>query len=310
MRVSTPVQHGKTFWISATAAVALLVASAAAAPQRAPAAEGKPTFEAATIKLAAANAARTLTMPITPNRVSIGNMTLRELVYAAYGDGGFNTSMRVTGGPEWGSKTTFAVEAVAAENTTSKQLRLMLQRLLEERFALEVRDATNEDAAMGDVLALVVNRSDGTLGPNVKTWTGPCPPTMPALVFPAARRPAVNGPPLESVEPNVAYCPTGYRAGGITADGVTMTTVAELLSLPPARSLLGTITQDRTGLTGRYLMELEYLFLPQGTAPPPSDFAPPSLSTVVLEQWGLRLVPSKGRIKTIVIESAQLPTPN
>jgi uncharacterized protein (TIGR03435 family) len=164
---------------------------------------------------------------------------------------------------------------------------------------------------MGNVLALTVSRSDGTLGPKVKKWTGPCPPVMPALYYPAPRRPVVNGPPLESVEPTMAYCPTGYRAGGITVDGGTMSIVADLLSLPPARALLGTITQDRTGLTGRYTMELDYPFNPQGVAAPTSsDFSGPSLSTAVLEQWGLKLVPSKGRLKLLIVESAQPPTAN
>ena len=82
-----------------------------------------------------------------------------------------------------------------------------------------------------------------------------------------------------------------------------MSTVAEMLSLPPGRQLLGTITQDRTGLTGRYTLDLDYLF----GAPPTADFSGPSLATAVREQWGLRLVPGKGRFKVIVVESAQLP---
>ena len=90
-----------------------------------------------------------------------------------------------------------------------------------------------------------------------------------------------------------------------------MFTVAEMLSLPPARALLGTITQDRTGLTGRYTLELDYPFAPPAAAPAaPPEFVGPSLSTAVQEQWGLRLVPSKARLKVIVVESAQLPTGN
>lgn len=98
----------------------------------------------------------------------------------------------------------------------------------------------------------------------------------------------------------------------MTIDGATMFTVAELLSLPPARALLGTITQDRTGLTDRYTMELDYPFAPSPSAAPaaPPEFAGPSLSTAVREQWGLRLVPSKGRLNVIVVESAQPPTGN
>jgi uncharacterized protein (TIGR03435 family) len=142
---------------------------------------------------------------------------------------------------------------------------------------------------------------------------------MPALYFQAPRRPLqkigerfVVGPASDVDDPAVPYCPTGYRAAGIRVDGATMLTVGELLSLPPARALLGAVTQDRTGLTDRYTMELDYPFAPPGPAAPaaPLEFAGPSLSTAVREQWGLRLVPSKGRLKLIVVESAQLPTGN
>jgi uncharacterized protein (TIGR03435 family) len=34
------------------------------------------------------------------------------------------------------------------------------------------------------------------------------------------------------------------------------------------------------------------------------------LSTAIKEQWGLRLVPGKARLKLLIIDSAQPPTPN
>jgi uncharacterized protein (TIGR03435 family) len=196
----------------------------------------------------------------------------------------------------------------------------MLQTLLEERFALKIRNLSETAGIpMDDVLALVVDRSDGALGQKVKKWDGTCPAVTPALVFPAPRRPLLSiddkfvvGPASEADDPAVPYCPTGYRAGGIRIDGATMFTVAEMLSLPPARALLGTITQDRTGVTERFTMELDYWFAPSpaAAAAAPPEFAGPSLSTAVREQWGLRLVPGKGRLKVIVVESAQPPTAN
>ena len=300
------------------AAIALVAASAAAGPQRETPAEGRLALEAATIKLAAPDAERNRVMPTSPNRLYIPSMTLTALIYAAYGDGGFNTSMRVTGGPDWINRTAFSVEGVASGPATPRQLRLMLQTLLAERFALKIRSLTQTaDIPMDDVLALVVDRSDGTLGPKVKKWDGTCPPVMPVLYLQAPRRPLqrledkfVVGPASEAEDPGVPYCPTGYRAGGIRVDGATMLTVAEMLSLPPARALLGTITQDRTGLTERYTMELDYPFVPPAAPAAPPEFAGPSLSTAVQEQWGLRLAPSKGPLKVIVVESAQRPAAN
>jgi uncharacterized protein (TIGR03435 family) len=262
-------------------------------------------FEAATIKLAAGGSSPLPVAPSAPNRLRISSMTLTQLIYTAYGNGGFNTSMRVTGGPDWIKQTAFFIEGVAAGQSTPQQLRLMLQTLLEDRFALKI----SRETQTGDVLGLVVDRSDGTLGPKVKKWDGTCPSVMPALVFPAARKPLervgdklVVGAASDDDDPELAYCPTGYRVGGIRADGVTMSTVASLLSLPPARALLGTITEDQTGLKGRYSLELDFVF------PAPADA--PSLSTAIKEQWGMRLVSSKGTLKVIRVESAQLPTPD
>jgi uncharacterized protein (TIGR03435 family) len=295
-------------------AIALVGASLAAHPRQEPS-EAKLTFEAATIKLAAPDAIRNQVIPAGPNRLFIPGMTLRALIYAAYGDGGYNTAMGVREGPDWSNRTVFAVEGVAPGPATPRQLRLMLRTLLEERFALKLR----HDTQTHDMLALVVDRSDGTLGPKAMKWDGTCQAVMPALVFPAPRRPLqrvegklVVGPASEADDAGVAYCPSGYRVGGITARGVTMFTVAELLSLPPGRAQLGTTTLDRTGLTDRYTMELDYFFPPNGAAAPAasSEFAGPSLSTAVREQWGLRLVPSKGPLKVIIVESAQEPTGN
>ena len=268
-----------------------------------PESAGKPSFEAATIKLAAGPANPLPVAPSAPNRLRIPSMTLTQLIYTAYGNGGFNTAMRVTGGPDWVKKTAFFVEGVAATPSTAQQLRLMLQSLLEERFALKISNETTT----GEMLTLVLDRADGTLGPKVKKWDGTCPAVMPALVFPAARRPLqpvgdkfVVPPASDADDPDVAYCPTGYRVGGIIADGVAMSTVASLLSLPPARALLGTIIEDQTGLTGRYTLDLDYVFPPLPDAP--------SLSTAIKEQWGLRVAPGKGTFKTVRVESAQLPT--
>jgi uncharacterized protein (TIGR03435 family) len=277
------------FVLSATFSV---LAAAAATPQQETSGGAKLTFEAATIKPAAPNAVCCRVMPTAPNRLSIASMTLSWLIYTAYGDGGFNTSMRVTGGPDWVNKTGFAVEGIAAGKATPRELRLMLQTLLEERFRLKIR----MELGTADVLGLVLDRPDGTLGPKVKEWNGTC----------------RYGTPSEADEPTVPRCFSGYRAGGISLDGATMFSVGEVLSLPQSRALLGGVTQDQTGLKGRYTMELDYPFAPQRSADPaaPADVPGPSLATAIREQWGLRLVRSKGPFKLVVVESAQLPTEN
>lgn len=289
--------------LSTVAVIAVLAAPAAGLQQKT-AGDTRPAFDAATIKRAAPGVVRSnRVISTSPNRLFIPGMPLSSLVYAAYGDGGFNTSMSVRGGPDWANRTLFAVEGVAAGPATSRERRLMLQTLLEQRFALTLR----RDTETFKGLALVLDRIDGTLGPKAQPWSGTCPAVRPVLYFEAPWQRQQTAQPSPSDDPNVAHCPTGYRNGGILVDGATMSTVAELLSLPPARALLGTMTHDRTGLTGRYTMELDFPFPATGTAAALPDFAGPSLSTAVREQWGLRLVPGEGTLKVFVIENAQLP---
>lgn len=277
--------------------------------------QARPVFEVATIKLARADAApKNQVVRVSPTRLSIPSMTLSALVYAAYGDGGFNTSMSVRGGPDWANKTAFSVEGLSSGPATAREQRLMLQGLLEERFAMKLRYAEETN----DVLGLMTVRQDGTLGPKVRKWDGTCPAVMPALYFQAPRRPLerdgdkfVVGPAAEADDPGVPYCPTGYKTtGGMRIDGATMFTVAEMLSLPPARALVGGFTQDRTGLIERYTLELDYPFPQTVAAANAPEFGPASLEDVIREQWGLRFVRTKGPLKIVVVESAQLPTEN
>jgi bla regulator protein blaR1 len=307
-----PKTRGKGGWTagaSTAVVVAILSASIGTNAQRGAQADDRPAFEVATVKLASPDTVRTVTMPppASPNRLVIPSMYLSTLIYAAYGDGGFNTAMRVTGGPDWVNQTTFAVEGLASERATLPQFRLMLQRLLEERFALKIRT----EITTSDMLTLVTARSDGALGPKVRTWSGACPKVMPLLYFQAARRALLNSLRTDADDPAVAECPSGYRAGGISLDGVTMFTVAEVLSLPPARALLGTIVADQTGLSGRYTMELDYPFpTTPGGSVAPAEPGVPSLFTAVQEQWGLRIVKGKGPFRLVVVESAQMPSSN
>jgi uncharacterized protein (TIGR03435 family) len=314
MNSKAPFERRWMAGVATAAAIAVLPFPLDVIAQREASTDERPAFEAATVKRAAPGAVSNLVVQTSPNRLYIPSVTLTSLIYSAYGGGGYNTSMRVTGGPGWINRTAFAVEGVAAAEATPRQLRIMLQTLLEERFALKVRN----DTETADVLALVVDRSDGTLGPKAKKWDGTCPRVMPVLFLQAPRRPLqkigdkfVVGPASEADDRSVPYCPTGYGQGGIRVDGATMITVADVLSLPPGRALLGTITQDRTGLTGRYTMELDHLFptAPSAGASVP-EFAGPSLSTAVREQWGLRLVSSKGQLKVMIVERAELPTDN
>lgn len=135
------------------------------------AASGQPLkFEVATVKPAAPADTTSGTAPTTsPGRLEFRNVTLRVLIYWAYGSG-LSTDMSVSGGPDWMNRNHYTIEAVAQGNPQDREYRAMLRSLLEQRFALKTHNETRHI----DVYALVRNRADGKLGPNIKPWAGTC----------------------------------------------------------------------------------------------------------------------------------------
>ena len=70
---------------------------------------------------------------------------------------------------------------------------------------------------------------------------------------------------------------------------------------------------DRTGLSGTFDYAVEYS-RPPGPLQPPSGNAPPQTETTfvqaVRQQLGLKLVPSRAPVRTIVIDHVERPTEN
>jgi uncharacterized protein (TIGR03435 family) len=96
-------------------------------------------FEVATVKPAAPNDSASGVMPgASPGRIEFRNMTLRLLIYQAYGSG-LSTAMSVSGGPDWMNRNRYTIEAVAQGDPTDHDYRAMLRSLLEERFGLKTR---------------------------------------------------------------------------------------------------------------------------------------------------------------------------
>jgi uncharacterized protein (TIGR03435 family) len=174
---------------------------------------------------------------------------------------------------------------------------MMLRTLLAERFALKVRQETRTGApGTGGIYALVKDGPDSPRGPNVKKWDGSC----------------AGRPPTDEDDPYVPRCPSGYRPGGFFLEGGTLFSAAELLSLPGARALLGTIVQDHTGVEGRYTMRLDYEFARARPVDPAAqpEFAGPSLFQAVREQWGLKLEKAEGTLNMVIVESVERPAEN
>ena len=255
-----------------------------------------PAFEAASIK----ESHGVSTMPLAPDRFTRPNITLSLILVYAYQMSEF----QIQGGPDWVRTRRFEIDAKAARIVSADQMRLMVRRLLAERFDLKTHLETRDLPRY----ALVLARSDRRLGPRLKQSAVDCP----AIV--AARGPNYKmpvGPPQPGDPPS---CGLRVRLGGgsqtMTAEGQPMSAIAKLLQ-PQA----GRVVIDKTGLTGTWDLELETEpQIPVGSGIPAHAFGKPreglSLSTALPEQLGLKLESERGPVDVLVIDSVDLPTPN
>ena len=194
---------------------------------------------------------------------------------------------QVQGLPDWSMKERYEIDAKVSEadlaewkkpGAQSAMLPVMLRAMLEDRLKL----AVHRDVKEVPVYALTVGKN----GPKFKE-TNPA-ETHEGMVFP-------NG------------------NGTLVSDGRTMhlyaasmTALASMLS-----NWAGRPVQDKTGLTGRYDLQMANPEMPAagadaGAAPPD-----PGASVITLmDDLGLKLVPAKGQVETLVIDHMERPSEN
>ena len=217
--------------------------------------------------------------------------SLRKLIEFAQNIGYYSVDQRIVGGPKWIVSAKFDIEAKCDEETVrafvkmplKQQIRAeqnMVQALLIDRFKLR----THHEMRRLPVYALVQAKGGSKMKASGKTGED--------------ELGDADGPP-----------------GNWKAKGVTMKVLAnELSSLP---EIGGKIVVDVTGLKGSFDLVLRWTPDPtMGAAPPgaddglKSDSSAPSLLTALEEQLGLKLESTKEPVDVIVIDSAELPTPN
>ncbi|HKE23488.1 MAG TPA: TIGR03435 family protein [Bryobacteraceae bacterium] len=280
--------------------------------------QARPTFEVASIKACkpgeivpgvqarigngknssgnAANSPVTLTLECRP--VS----HLIEMAYIRYADGRPNTTAplkaNIDGGPAWIDSDTYryAVTAKAEVGTSQAVMRgPMLQMLLEDRFNLKLHHETRPGPAFGLTVAKT--------GPKLqRTVEGSCVPKDPDQQTPLPRQ-APNGKP---------WCSTvNYVSSRSTMTGIVDAFGMTIGEMAPRFSQQGLPVIDRTGLDGRYDFHLEYL---RDGGPPPADSDPthaaPPIATVLQQQLGLILKPTRGPVDFIVIDRVEKPSEN
>ena len=265
------------------------------------AAGDRPAFEVASVKPNTSAGPNQIRVGMPGNgRFTINNMPLAELIRFAYELQPF----QLTGGPDWINSQRFDVTATTGGQSGPPLLRQMLQSLLAERFNLAVHTETRDMA----IYEMVLARGDRRLGEKMRVAGADCAPlTMPPGMPPPAGAAARGTPP-----PGAPGCPTIFGNGFLSARRTSMEQLARNLSRTVRR-----IVVDKTGLSGFYDMDLE--FMPDGPLPPQSPGAPqfpnpnpdaPSIYTALQEQLGLKLESARGPVETMVIDRVEALIPD
>jgi uncharacterized protein (TIGR03435 family) len=240
---------------------------------------------------------------LQPTRFQSPNVTLKTLVKMAYATQGAQPNsalnlldQQIAGGPEWLDTDKFDVVATtptASQPTPAAQTRMMLQRMLADRFRLTAHWETRELP----VYALVKARPDGSLGPGL---------TQTSDVECEKAKPLQPGQPPEPG----ARPPCGalmFGPGVLRATGIPMEWFAQTLTTTPVVTGIDRPVLDRTGLQGNYGFEMK--FSPAGGSGPP-DPARAELFTALQEQLGLKLESIRAPMDVLVIDGAEKPQPN
>jgi uncharacterized protein (TIGR03435 family) len=215
----------------------------------------------------------------------------------------FRTDDSIAGLPGWAKSQVYDIECkMTAEQAQQlkklpneeqqRQRGLMVQSMLEERFGLK----THVETKRGPVYELVLAKG----GPKMKEGD--------------VNSGSIKGP---DGKPVLGVSLRMRAMGKVEAQGFGMEQLANFLSQAPVG--LGRLVEDKTGLTGKYNFALDWTPEPGlgvtggpiGLPAPAADGADgPSIFTALEEQLGLKLVPAKGMVEVVVIDSIERPSGN
>jgi uncharacterized protein (TIGR03435 family) len=226
-----------------------------------------PSFEIATIKPSDLNG------PSLPQRIGHDTLTtrgpLKSLILLAY----TLENYQVEGGPAWTQSEFYDVQAKASSPSSPARMNVMLQRLLTERFHLQL---DRETRTMNGYVLVVDKRG----------------PKLPA--------PNVNVPP-----DSTGVIQLG--GGEIWSRASTMKHLATALHYE-----LEVPVRDETNIDGHYDFKLRFDEGNRELADPNGPTTPGAVGSVftALHEIGLRLEPRKLPIEVLIIRSAEKPSGN
>ncbi len=239
-----------------------------------PAASAPLAFEVVSVRPVSSGGGRGGMLNTTPGRVIGERVTGSMLIEQAYG---LNyTQSEVIGAPGWLQTEKYDMEGKADGNPSKDQLMFMVQTALADRFKLKV----HREAKEGPAYALVVAKN----GPKIhQVQEGDPQPSGP------------TPPPGTNILPIGGRMPMSVFARFLS--GPMGTLLLDKTNPPQGRSKASRPVIDKTGLEGLYDFSL--------VAAPDDDFL-----TVVQEQLGLKLEPTKAPIDVLIIDHIEKPDEN
>jgi bla regulator protein blaR1 len=208
--------------------------------------------------------------------------------------------------PKWAETESFTIHAKAVGDPTKDQMRLMVQRLLADRFKL----ATHDEERLVPVFALTLVKP-AKLGPRLRPHAEGPPCAAPVS------SPAKNSSSADGSDEFPAVCDV-YAAEGTPVHtilfGSRNTTMELIADNLPTVGHLGRPGVNRTGLSGRFDFSLEWTPERNNPAAGGADAQPELEGTTFLEalkeQLGVKLEPMKAPMNVLVVDHVELPSEN
>lgn len=232
-----------------------------------------------------------------PDRFVATNVPVRFLILYAYK----LQDHQLVGAPDWTFDKPFDVIGTypGERRPPAREIRLMIQNLLTDRFDLKLHHEQRELQSYD----LVVARKDGRLGPQMHVSDMNCAARI------AENRPKTtprnSGPASSSGERPV--CTMIATRKYLTGGARTMQNLTASL-----QSMLRRPVVDRTGLRASYDIDLQWapMDLHADEAATATSVEGPSLFTALQDQLGLKLVSHKEEFDVFVVDEIKPPGPN
>jgi uncharacterized protein (TIGR03435 family) len=228
------------------------------------------------------------------------NATIRAVILSASPV----PTREVLGLPDWANTERYDIVVKPPAGATPEQRREMWRTMFANRMKLVAHVESRER----DAYSMVVARSDGKLGPELRKSTLDCGPP-PAGSPPAPPPPPPSGPP--SPKEFLNRCGMMMGMTTLVSGGMPMAALAGSLY-----GLVGGEVENHTELEGYYAFTLTFARQRPPAAPPEvngtvnaSDDLP-DIFTAVQEQLGLKLIRGKKTTPVFVVDHIERPTEN